>query len=147
MENEAIERHEFFLTTWWKVPGPLPADLNFFTHIERTGYRHPFDSVPGDWMYPANRWKPGQIVEHRTLVQLPPNMRPGDYTVNFGVYRRSTGKRYRILKGPNDGRQRLKVGDLKVDPLRPPLHHLIPKTDVTVQRKYPERIVKAKKTP
>ena len=40
---KAPERHEAFITTWWKLPGPMPRDTYFFIHLSRPGQQ-----VPGD---------------------------------------------------------------------------------------------------
>ncbi|MBI2390280.1 MAG: hypothetical protein HYV09_11885 [Deltaproteobacteria bacterium] len=134
-----LERHEMFIDTWWKVPGALPKDVTFFVHVTRQNFQAPLDHVPGDSMYPADRWRPGDIVEDRVLFQLPLNMRPGKYDVYFGIYRRSTGERYPIQGGPADGR--LLIGSFEVKRLYPVIHQLIPPTNVDVMRKYPDRIV------
>ncbi|MEO1273225.1 MAG: hypothetical protein AAFX99_34500, partial [Myxococcota bacterium] len=144
--TETLERHEVFLTLWFKVPGPMAADTMIFTHVERPGRRHPYDAIPGDWVYPADRWKPGQIVEHRALVQLPPHLGPGSYDIYTGLYRRSTGDRLAIT-GPHDGQNRLKLGTLQIRAWRPLLDHIIPKTDLDVQRKYPDRLRSAPSAP
>ena len=141
IDGETIERHEAFFTTWWRLPGPMPEDTVIFVHVHRPDYQTPYDHLPGDWMYPADRWSAGEILEDRVLFQLPWNMPVGEYTVSMGVYRRSTGERLQIIEGPNDGQNRLTLGTLKVGPLRPPLHHLIPPTDVDVMRRYPDRII------
>ncbi|PIE17806.1 MAG: hypothetical protein CSA66_05345 [Proteobacteria bacterium] len=140
-EREATRKHEFFLTTWWRVPGPMEPDTFFFFHIEAEGFRLPYDAIPGDWMYPADRWEAGQIIENRVLVQLPPRMKPGEYDIYMGVYRRSTGQRLAVVSGPNDGANRVHLGKVTVTPLVPPFDHLIKPTDVDEQRKYPERII------
>ena len=135
-------RHEIMVTTWWRVPGPMESDVNFFIHLNNeAGFQAPADHVPGDSMYPADRWKPGQIIEDRYLFQLPMNMRPGDYTVHIGAYRRSTGDRFVVAEGAHDGANRVDLGPLKVDPLIPVLDQLIPPTRTEVMRKYPDRIV------
>ena len=140
--QETIERHELFVTTWWKLPGPMPKDLYFFVHVSKPGFQLPSDHVPGDWMYPADRWQAGETLEDRTLVQLPPfTVTPGTYDVWLGVYQRSTGKRVAVVEGPSDGDNRIKLGTLVVKPLRPMIDQLIPPTHVDVMRKYPERIV------
>jgi hypothetical protein len=140
--RETLERHEILVTTWWKLPGPMPHDLYFFVHVSKPGFQLPSDHVPGDWMYPADRWQAGETLEDRTLVQLPPfTVTPGTYDVFLGVYRRSTGKRLAVVEGPNDGDDRIKLGTLVVKPLEPIIHQLIPPTRVDVMRKYPERIV------
>lgn len=136
-----LERHETFITTWWKVPGPLDKDLTIFVHVSRQGFQAPLDHIPGDSMYPADRWKEGQIVEDRVLFQLPINMKPGKYDVYVGLYRRSTGERIKITSGANDGTGRVLVGSFEVKKLLPFVHQLIPPTHVDVMRKYPDRII------
>lgn len=139
---EVRERHEAFITTWWRLPGAMPADLTFFVHVVGNGMQVPVDHIPGDWLYPASRWQAGQILEDRVLFQLPPEaMTPGEYTVYLGAYRRSTGERLVIEAGEQAGDNRVRVGTLRVKPLRPLVHALIPRTDVEIMRAHPERIV------
>jgi hypothetical protein len=140
--TETLEHHEAFVTTWWRLPGPMPRDLYFFVHLLKTGTQVPSDHVPGDWMYPADRWQAGQTLEDRTLIQLPPfTVTAGTYKVMVGAYVRSTGKRLKVLSGPSDGDDRIPLGTLEVKPLEPIIHQLIPPTRVDVMRKYPDRIV------
>jgi hypothetical protein len=138
--GEAMERHELFVTTWWRVPGPMAKELDFFVDLERPGYLSHSEHVPGDWMYPADRWRPGDIVEDRVLVQLPVEMKPGDYQVYVGVSRHTTGARLAVLDGPGDGANRLRLGPLHVKTLVPMIHQLIPPPRVAEQRRHPERI-------
>lgn len=147
METTATQRHEFFLTTWWRVPGPMEKDLFFFNHIEADNYRAPYDALPGDWMYPADRWEPGQIIENRLLVQIPPEMRAGTYEVYTGAYFRRSGERLKILEGPSDGQDRIHVGTLEVTPLVPPFDQLIKPCRPEEQRKYPDRIIDPHRAP
>jgi arabinofuranosyltransferase len=140
--TRTLEHHEAFVTTWWRLPGPMPRDLYFFVHLLKPGTQIPSDHVPGDWMYPADRWKAEETLEDRTLIQLPPfTVTVGTYKVMLGVYQRSTGKRLKVLSGPSDGEDRIQVGTLEVKPLEPIIDQLIPPTRVDVMRKYPERIV------
>ncbi len=139
---KAPEHHEAFVTTWWRLPGPMPKDTYFFVHLVRPGKQIPGDHVPGDWMYPADRWGPGELLEDRTLVQLPPFViTPGRYDVYIGAYRRSTGERLAVTAGPSDGQNRVKLGSLEVTPLHPLVQQLIPPTDLKTMRRYPDRIV------
>jgi arabinofuranosyltransferase len=142
MTKQAPERHEAFITTWWKLPGPMSKDLYFFVHLTKGASQTPGDHVPGDWMYPADRWQPGEILEDRTLFQFPPFViTPGTYTVYLGVYRRSTGERLKVLEGPNDGQNRIPLGTIEVTSLKPLIQQLIPPTRVDLMRKYPDRII------
>ncbi len=138
---EAIAVHDFYLTLWLAAPGPLEEDWWVFVHLEKPGSRLPVDHVPGDWLYPANRWRAGDVIEDRTLVQLPPTLAPGEYDVFVGLYRRSTGKRLVVVKGEQDGGQRIRVGRIAIRAQRPFLDQLIRPTDLAFDRKHPERIV------
>jgi len=140
LERRTTERHHFFITTWWEVPGSMREDLTFFVHLEGEGIREPYDHFPGDWMYPADRWREGDVIEDRTLFQIPPGMRAGTYEVYLGVYYREKGERLPVRVGPGDGSNRVKLGTVEVEPFRPFLDHMIRPIDVDRQRKYPDRI-------
>lgn len=137
---DVTAKQEFYLTLWLDVAGPLEKDWWVFVHLEKPGYRHPADHVPGDWMWPADRWRKGDVVEDRSLVQLPPFMAPGTYDVWVGMYRRSTWERLKVLKGPKDGENRVKVGRITVHAQRPFVDQLIRPTRLSEDRKHPERI-------
>jgi hypothetical protein len=142
MTHETREHYEALLTTWWRLPGPMARDLYFFVHLNKPGFQSSQEHVPGDWMYPADRWKPGDVIEDRTLYQLPPfTIRPGTYEVFMGVYRRSTGERLKIVEGDNDGNDRVRLGTLVVDELYPIVNQLIPPTHVDAMRTHAERII------
>jgi hypothetical protein len=59
----------------------------------------------------------------------------------LGVYRRSTGERLQVTAGASDGDNRFEIGRLRVEPLLPLVHDLIPRTDVEKMRAHPERII------
>ena len=148
LTKQTLERHEAFITTWWKLPGPMPHDIMFFVHVTAPGFQAPGDHIPGDWMYPGDRWHAGEILEDRTLFQLPPfTMKPGTYSVYLGAYRMSTGERLKVVEGPNDGQDRVLLGTFDVKTLYPLIHQLIPPTRVDIMRKYPDRIVDAHRQP
>jgi hypothetical protein len=141
VEDECLEKTEFYITTWWKLPGPMESDLNFFVHLVAPGAQVAYDHVPGDWMYPADRWKPGQIMENRILFQVPFGVAPGEYQVYIGVYRRSTGDRLSVLEGPDDGTNRVFLGTVTIKPMYNIIDQTILTTDIEKTRKHPERIV------
>ena len=141
MPTEVVAKHELYLQLWWQVDGPLEDDWWVFVHVERPGYRHPADHIPGDWMWPADRWRKGDVISDRTLVQLPPFMAPGEYDVWVGMYRRSTWERLAVQSGPKDPQNRIHLGKIKVRAQRPLLDHLIRPTRVSEDRAYPDRII------
>ena len=140
METEAIERHEFFMTTWWEVAGPSPPDTFFFVHADGPSGRIGYDHVPGDWMYPANRWRPGEIIENRVLVQVPVGYQAGDYEVYLGVYQRASGERWNVVEGEHED-NRVHVGRVTIRTLLPLVHSTIPRTDLDEMRAHPDRII------
>jgi hypothetical protein len=110
--------------------------------VTKTGTQIPGDHVPGDWMYPADRWKPGEILEDRTLFQLPPfTMQPGTYSVYVGAYWRTRGQRLKVVGGAIGAQERIFLGTIDVRPLHPLVNQLIVPTRVDIMRKYPDRIV------
>jgi hypothetical protein len=146
--EKTIERQEAFVTTWWKLPGPMSRDLYFFVRFVKEGFQANSDHVPGDWMYPADRWKTGDILEDRTLFQLPPfTMSPGTYKVYLGAYRRGTGERLKVTSAASDGQDGVLLGTLVVRDWYPFVDQLIPPTRTEAMRKYPDRIVDSKRPP
>jgi hypothetical protein len=103
-------------------------------HGLRTRCRARWSSIPAD------RWRPGDIVDDRVLVQLPVEMKPGDYQIYVGVSRHTTGARLAVFDGPGDGANRLRLEPLHVKTLVPMVHQLIPRTRVAEQRRHPERM-------
>ena len=91
--------------------------------------------------------KPGQIIEHRVLFQVPWDMPMGEYKVMMGLYRKKTGERLKIIEGGNDGQNRLELGPFEITKLSPPWDELIPRCVPEVQRKYPERIIDSGRWP
>jgi hypothetical protein len=142
MTHETREHYEALITTWWRAPGPMPHDVYFFVHLNKPGYQFSQEHVPGDWVYPADRWRADDVIEDRTLFQLPPfTVHPGTYEVYMGAYRRSTGERLKIVGGQSDGHDRVLLGTLVVDHLYPIVNQLILPTHVDEMRKYPDRII------
>lgn len=140
--TEVTEHHELMLTSWWQLSDSMPADTYFFLHIEKEGYRLPYDHIPGEWMYPADRWQKGQILENRVGITLPYDMQPGTYSIFMGVYNKSTGERLKVIDGDHDGQNRLLLGQVEVTDLVVPFDQLVERTVIEKERKYPERMIK-----
>lgn len=138
VEREVVvERHEVFVTTWWRLPGPLPDDLLIFVHItaqERPQSRTSLDHPAGDWMYPASRWRRGQVIEDRVLVQLPVGLAPGRYDIHVGLFNRRTGERVDMTSDDEIDDHRLLLDHVDVRPMRHFIDPLIPRTDPVEQR-------------
>jgi hypothetical protein len=119
----------------------MPKDTYFFIHLTSPKGNIPYDHIPGDWMYPADRWVRGQTLEDRVLFEIPFDAALGEYEVSFGVYRRSNWQRLHIVSGPNDGQDRAKIGTITITPLRLFWNHIIQPTDTSKMRAHEDRIV------
>jgi hypothetical protein len=138
---EIIEGREQFVTVWHKVPGPMDANLLITIDVDRPGSSPlTLDALPGDWMYPADRWQPGEIVESRIPVRFSA-LKPGTYDVYFRMRVRH-GENLRVTRGAHDSEHRLMLGTVTVRARRPLLDRVVPETEPAVQRKYPARIRK-----
>ena len=81
--------------TWWRVDGPLPPDLLFFTHVTPdpatiTSQNDLISVLPTSLL-------PRDILIQVTHVSLPEITPSGDYLVSIGAYRRNDGQRLSIL--------------------------------------------------
>lgn len=147
VQPTAREKHEFFVTTWWQPTGPADADTHFFLHVESADARIPYDHIPGDWMYPADRWQAGDILENRVLVQVPVGVPPGEYIVHLGIYNPSSGQRWPIVEGDDVGDSRVVLGTVTIESQRSLLDHIILPTRLDEQRVHGDRIIEHGRQP
>lgn len=130
VQSPAIERQEAMITTWWRLPGPLPADLVFSLHLRRGQVQASSVHLPGDGMYGAERWRQGELLEDRVAFVLPPELGPGQYDVSVEVSRRDSGRVFGVVP----------LGTLEVRAWRPWRDFLIAPTEVSTMRRHPERL-------
>jgi hypothetical protein len=70
------------------------------------------DAGPVAWAYPANAWRPGEVVADTYEIPLPAGMPPGEYRPQVIVYEPDTGTEL--------GRADLAPVHLEGNPARPP---------------------------
>lgn len=85
-------------TLYWQAEAVLDTDYTVFVHfVDDSGYVHnQRDNVPAVGFYPTSQWQPGQIVADMHCLQLPPNLTPGPYGLNVGLYEPNSGQRLGI---------------------------------------------------
>jgi hypothetical protein len=44
------------------------------------------DAVPGDWQRPTTGWIAGEFISDPYTVKLPPDLPPGKYRLEVGLY-------------------------------------------------------------
>lgn len=119
IETPRVRRHRpLFVRTWWRTDRPVEARWEVFLHPdptregqERFAGGGAGEHEPGDWSYPTNRWRPGEIVEDRFDVRPFPYVPPGTYELFVGLWRPDTRVRLRPLdEARTDGGRRVRLG-------------------------------------
>jgi 4-amino-4-deoxy-L-arabinose transferase-like glycosyltransferase len=57
------------------------------------------DSEPGGGLLPMPSWEPGESIDDRFAIQLPPDIPPGEYELRIGLYHPANGLRLRVTGG------------------------------------------------
>jgi hypothetical protein len=86
------------VTLYWQALAPIPASYQVFTHLEgEAGPVAQADGTPVCWSYPTDLWRPGQIIADQHAISLSPEVAPGDYALEVGLYLPDTFERLDIL--------------------------------------------------
>ncbi len=88
----------------WRVAEHVGDSLVMFAHLVRAGSHliAQRDAVPGNGLFPVESWEPGEVVRDQFALQLPPELPPGEYEIQVGVYSAASGQRYRLVE-PEEG--------------------------------------------
>lgn len=94
-----------------------------FTHLVGTAWnpatRGPVwaqhDQEPLGGAYPTHLWVPGRPLRDRYELMLPPGTPPGEYVLEAGMYRRTTGERLPVSgEGADPAARRIVLGTIVV---------------------------------
>lgn len=55
--------------------------------------------MPRGGAYPTSRWRPGEVVVDTFDIALPPDLPPGEYAIEVGLYIPETGQRLGVVNG------------------------------------------------
>jgi hypothetical protein len=104
---------QFKITLYYKVKAPLEGAYKVFLHFDGPGTRFNGDHIPLESRFPTNYWVPGFYIidEH--------DMEPDRATAPSGWYQIYSGmfmgdKRLKVVSGPSDGENRVKLGAVRV---------------------------------
>ncbi len=84
----------------WRAEAQPAADYTVFVHVLRpdgTCCAWQADAMPRGGSYPTSRWRPGEVVTDPYAIALPPDLPPGEYPVEVGLYRAETGARLPVV--------------------------------------------------
>jgi hypothetical protein len=68
------------------------------------------DAEPADNLRPTTSWKPGEQIEDNYGITVPPNLPPGSYTLEIGMY---AGEQRAVFDAHGD---HLVLGQIEVRP-------------------------------
>jgi hypothetical protein len=88
----------------WRVMEPVDDSVVVFAHLICDGGRlvAQRDAVPGNGLFPAEGWEPGELVRDQFALLLPAELPTGEYEIQVGIYNPTSGQRYRVT-GPEGG--------------------------------------------
>ena len=87
------------LETRWRVTGPEAVNYTLFLHLlDPDGQLVAgLDGAPVNGYRATGTWQPGEVISDRRALLLPPNLAPGQYTVEVGLYDGASGRRLPVL--------------------------------------------------
>jgi hypothetical protein len=86
------------VTLYWQALVHIPAGYQVFVHLE--GENEPVaqaDGGPVCWSYPTTEWQPGQIIADQHAIPISPEVQPGRYRLDIGLYLPDTLARLDVL--------------------------------------------------
>jgi hypothetical protein len=106
------------LTLYWQVQQPPGGNLTPFVHLEDAwGYR--WGQVESS-AYPAEQWRPGDVVIQRVEAPLRTGMPPGYYDLRVGIFDADNGQQLALLdEGDRYAGNALTIEDTPIFPTWP----------------------------
>ena len=101
------------ITLYFEVLSRLPSGYKLFLHFDKPASRFHGDHEPLGGKYPTQYWLPGDYITDPHEIELPLlTTGAGVYTIYGGFWLGS--KRLKVVEGPNDGVNRVKIGRVRV---------------------------------
>jgi len=120
-EGSARSGGEMAFDLYWEAVEEIPVDYTVFVHLlggfnPATGgpvwAQH--DGQPLGGQHPMGHWRVGMIVKDRHVVALPPDMPPGEYQVEVGLYNLASGERLPVTQPDGTQDTRILLGSVSV---------------------------------
>ena len=110
----------FRLTLIWQALRPPREEYAIFVHVTKDGRRvFGQDHLPLNGAAPTSQWEPGEMVRDGDQIRIPPDLAPGRYQINVGVWDPKTGAQLRIWHGWLPTREKsLPLGEITVLPAK-----------------------------
>jgi hypothetical protein len=104
------------LELFFRVKARAPAGYKIFVHVDGPASpRLLGDHDPVGKTFPTSNWLPGEYIRDALDIDVPLMTTPaGLYRVFIGFWPGGDGKRLKITSGPNDGADRLFLGNIDI---------------------------------
>jgi hypothetical protein len=104
---------KFRITLYFHVLARMPGGYKLFIHFDQPANRFHGDHEPLGGKYPTQYWLPGDYIVDHHDVDIPFITTPaGPYQMYMGFWLGES--RLKIVEGPNDGVNRVPLGNLRV---------------------------------
>ena len=105
------------LTLYWQALANMETSYTVFTHLidENERIMEQKDNFPVSGLYPTTEWTPGETIVDRYEIATSPEIPPGEYSIEIGLYELDSGERLPILDVmglPQDSR--VILGEIRV---------------------------------
>lgn len=81
------------ITLYWRAVESVHLPFKIFVHLTGEQGAIQADDFPACGTFQTPHWKIGQLVADRHLLRLPPDVAPGRYRLEVGIYEPQTGLR------------------------------------------------------
>jgi uncharacterized membrane protein len=87
------------LALYWQALANMDASYTIFTHLidQEERIMGQQDNPPVSGLYPTTKWTPGEKVVDRYKIATGPEIPPGEYSIEIGLYELDTGERLPVL--------------------------------------------------
>jgi hypothetical protein len=97
------------LALYWQGLADMETSYTVFTHLidENERIMGQKDNPPVSGLYPTTEWTPGEEIVDRYEIATDPEIPPGEYSIEIGLYKLDTGERLPVLDAmglPQDSR-------------------------------------------
>jgi uncharacterized membrane protein len=87
------------LTLYWQATAPMETSCTVFTHImdERGTIKAQRDGLPVEGTRLTTHWRSGEIVIDPYEIMVGPEVAPGGYVIEVGMYQLESGQRLEVI--------------------------------------------------
>ena len=100
------------IVVYWKVLKSRVGSWKVFVHIDAPGQRIHADHKPVAGLLPTENWRAGDLIADEHTIKISRTKSPANFTFYTGLFRGSA--RLKVTEGPQDGKNRAKLGRIQL---------------------------------